>query len=795
MLKNYIKIAWRNLSNQKLYSLINISGLAVGLAVCMTIMLYVAHEMSYDKFHKNASRIYTMNAQINMSGNVMNTSSMSYVTGPLIKQSQPTVEGYLRTYNYTKSIVVNNALLPEHKFADEKLLFADPDFFKFFSFKLLSGSVDDVLKKPFSVVISKDMAEKYFGQQNPVGKTLNIRTDSTYTYQVTGVAENNPSNSSVKFNFLASASSLLSTKNAKEYIGEPRIATGSITVYLLLKHAADAGALKRGLNLITQKSKADDGITYGLTYFANSHLTGNFADQSGVKYLKIFPLVALLILLLALVNYMSLSTARATLRAKEIGVRKVSGASRKTIALQFYVESTLFAVLSFVGGYILFYAFKPWFFNLVQLKIDNSFLYSPLVLSLLGALLLITVLVAGSYPSLVLSAFKPVVTLKGKTSKQAGGVIVRKVFTILQFTISVALIICGIIIDRQLYYFRHADTGINRENVVMIPIANTFGNNYPAFKKDVQALVGVGSTATSRYAMFSGFEMYFIEGKTKSESIGLSALSVDRDFVSTLGLQWKYKPIAYTAGQKTIIINEQAISKLSLPPNPVGQYINAGAGKYLITGVLKNFNFTSMEYAIRPLGLFVADDNNLFWGNEGCNLFIKVKPHTNLPTLLGTIKDIYKKYDQDTPFNYLFVDEAFNRQYSAEDRLASIFSIFTVITVILAAMGLFGLAAFTIEQRTKEIGIRKVLGASLASITTLLSQDFLKLVALAIIIASPLAWWAMHSWLQNFVYRITISWWVFAFAGISAIIIAILTVSYHALKSAIANPVKSLRSE
>jgi putative ABC transport system permease protein len=794
MLKNYIKIAWRNLSNQKLYSLINIGGLAVGLAVCMTIMLYVAHEMSYDKFHKNGDRIYMPHAQVNIGGNIMNMNFLSYASGQLMKQGQPTVQSYMRTLSYTKPIIVNNTSLPEHKFADEKLLFADADFFDFFSFKLISDGVGDVLKKPFSVVLSKDMAEKYFGKQNPIGKTLSIKTDSTYTYQVTGVAENTPSNSSIKFNFVVSNSSLFAMKEANVYRGEPRIAGGSFNTYLLLKHAADTAALRRGLNLMVKKSKDYVNEKYAVTSLLNAHFSDSF-DEPAIKYLKIFPLVALLILSLALVNYMSLSTARATLRAKEIGVRKVSGASRKTIAVQFYVESTLFALLSFIGGYVLSYMFKPWFLNVLQLKIDNSFLYSPLVLLLLAALLLVTILIAGSYPSLVLSAFKPVVTLKGKMSKQAGGVTVRKVFTTLQFAISVALIICGIIIDRQLYYFRHANTGINRDNVVMIAVANTFGNNYPAFKKDIQALAGIGSTATSHYAMFKGYDMYFIDGKTKNESVALSALSVDRGFVNTLGLQWKYKPIAYSAGQKAVIINENAISKLGLPANPVGEMLNTGNSKYLITGVVKNFNFTSMEYAIQPLGLIVADENSPLWGKIGCNLFIKIKPHTNLPGLLNNISDIYKKYDQDTPFSYSFMDEAFNEQYKAEDRLASIFSVFTIITVVLAAMGLFGLSAFTIEQRTKEIGIRKVLGASLTSITTLLSQDFLKLVVLAIIIASPLAWWAMHNWLQNFAFRITISWWMFAFSGLAAVVIAIVTVSYHALKSAVANPVKSLRSE
>ncbi|HEY5327689.1 MAG TPA: ABC transporter permease [Mucilaginibacter sp.] len=788
MIINYIKIAWRNLTKQKLYSLINISGLAVGLAVCMMIMMYVAHETSYDRFHKNADRIFIPNVP------------MSYASGPLIKQNQPLVEEYMCTLPYFNEnpVVVTDPSSSAKKFAEDKLLFADPGFFNFFSFKLLSGSAGNVLSKPFTVVLSRDMAKKYFGSQNPVGKTLVIKTDSAYTYQVTGVAENAPSNSSITFNFVTSCQSMLVMKIAPRYgVGPQQMTYGTFNVYLQLRNAGDTARLAKGIDLMAKKAKSFDGIKFSFTALPDVHLKNNSGDSSNIKYLKIFPLIAVLILLLALVNYMSLSTARATLRAKEVGVRKVSGASRKTIAMQFYVESALFTVLSFVLGYLLCYLITPWFLNIIQLKIDNSFLYSPVVILLLFGLLIITVLISGSYPSLVLSRFNPVITLKGKMSKQAGGITVRKIFTTLQFAISVGLIICGIIIDRQLYFFRHSDTGIDKDNVVMIQIANSMGKNYPAFKHDIQSLAGVTNVATSHYAMFKGFDMFNANGKTKDEKVGVVSVIANSQFITTLGLKWKYAPAANTdlSFRNNMIINEAAIGPLHLPANPIGAFIQIGEQRIQIAGVLKNFNFTSMQSAIGPMALSVVDDSSNYYRKLGCNLFAKIGPHTNMPTLMKAMQDIYKKYDTDAPFNYTFMDDAFNQQYKAEDRLASIFSIFTCIAIILATMGLFGLAAFTIEQRAKEIGIRKVLGASLASINALLSQDFLKLVTLAIVIASPIAWWAMHNWLQNFAYRIQISWWMFAAAGAAAVITAIITVSYHAIRAGIANPVDSLRSE
>jgi len=467
------------------------------------------------------------------------------------------------------------------------------------------------------------------------------------------------------------------------------------------------------------------------------------------------------------------------------------------VATQFYIESAVFSIISFILGYVLCYLFKPLFLNILQLKIDDSFLYSPLVISLLCGLLLITILISGSYPSLVLSAFKPVATLKGKMSKQTGGVMIRKIFTTLQFSISIGLIVCGIIIDRQLYFFRHTETGVDRDNIIMIPVTNSL-KNYPAFNHDVRALAGVSNVATSHYGMFSFFDMYAVRGKTKDETVMLPSLVVDKDFFKVLSLKWKFAPssVNQLATGKKVVINELAIEKLHLPANPVGSFIKPGPDNIEVAGVVKNFNFGSLERAIQPLGLFIAADTAKFWTSpQGCYLFAKIKPHANIPTLLASIQSVYKKYDANVPFDYTFMDDAFNAQYKAEDRLASIFSIFTVITIILATMGLFGLAAFTIEQRTKEIGIRKVLGASISSINNLLSKDFLKLVLLSIVVASPVAWWFMHKWLQGFAYRIHIQWWMFAGAGLLAVVVALITVSYHAIKAAVANPVNSLRSE
>jgi putative ABC transport system permease protein len=797
MIKSYFKIAWRSLTRQKLYSLINISGLAIGLAVCMLIMLYVAHELSYDKFHLNAKRIVALNEHIKIGGQEINLEHTSYASGPIIKQSIPGVAGYMRTRKVFKDVVVESPLATSSRFSESKMFFADADFFSFFSFKLLSGNASNVLTKPFSLVITRGMAKKYFGNENPIGKTLKITTDDTYQYTVTGVAENAPSNSSIDFNFLASNASLKLMREAQPFLKSQIVQGGAFATYLLLKHAQDSTAVARSVQSFIKNNPDSKNDRLQLIPLTDMHLNDG-SDSSNTKYLKIFPLVAGLILLLALVNYMSLSTARSTLRSKEVGVRKVNGASRASLALQFYIESALFTCLSFILAYMLCYFFKPWFLNILELKIDTAFLYSIPVLIMLSLLLLVTVLVSGSYPSVVLSAFKPAITLKGKMNKQTGGVTIRKVFTTFQFAISVGLIVCGIIIDRQLYYFRHTDTGVNRANVVMIPITSSFGKNYQSFKSDVLRIAGISQAATSHYPMYKGYDMFIMHDRVKKEDIAMPVLSVDKAFIPTLNITWKIQPVSddIIAMPNKVVINEMAITKMNLQGNPIGKIVDfGGKQKYEVAGVTKDFNFSSLQSTIEPLCLFIAPDTTRDWGIQGGCLFAKVNPHTNLPTVISAIEARYKKYDQETPFSYTFMDDAFNAQYKAEDKLASIFTLFTGITVLLATLGLFGLAAFTIEQRTKEIGIRKILGASLSAITTMLSKDFLKLVLLAIVIASPIAWYFMNNWLQGFAFRITIQLWMFGIAGLLAVTVAVLTIGYHAFKAAIANPVDSLRNE
>ena len=789
-----------------MFTLINVSGLAIGLAVCMLIMLYVAHERSYDSFHKNADRIVTLRADVAAQGDMRISENFSEATAPWFRDEVPAVENSSVCFNFFLPFVVNNASSPQSKFNEDKLLFVDAGFFKFFSFKLLLGQAGNVLNKPFSVVISQDMAKKYFGDSNPIGKVLTIKTDGAYNYEVTGVAENSPSNSTIQFNFIASASSLKQIKSPFPYLGgQPKLGGGVFNVFLLLKHTDDTAKILSSIRSMLKQDPLPGHakIAFSLPLLTEKHLHTHDGDVSNVKYLKTFPVVAILILLLALFNYMSLSTARATVRAKEVGVRKISGASRKTLAIQFYTESAIFTFISFILGYLLCYLFKPWFLNVLQLKIDNSFLYSPLALTLLAALLVLTILVAGFYPALALSAFNPVVTLKGKMGKQAGGVAVRKIFTTLQFAISIALIICGIIIDRQMYFFRHTDSGMNRDNIVMLAIPGDFGKKYQPLKKDIISLAWVSEVATSNYTLFRMYDWTDYKSKSGDSSTRMFWQAVDGNFISTLGLNWKFAPTPGTDLASTslpeVIINETAIEKFNLGENPVGRFLppanNADKGAApQVAGVLKDFNFQSMQYAIAPFALYIVPDS-VTWSMPGCCLYAKIKPHTNLPTLLASMQTIYQKYDQNTPLSYSFLDEVFDAQYKAEDRLASIFSVFTGITILLASLGLFGLAAFTIEQRTKEIGIRKILGAGLSTIATMLSKDFLKLVLLAILVASPVAWWAMDGWLQGFADRITIQWWMFGAAGLAAVIVAVLTISYHAFKAAAANPVRSLRSE
>jgi len=797
MIRNYLKIAWRNLWRNKMYSFINIFGLALGLTICMLIMVLVLHERSFDRFHQNTERIYAMQSKAVMGADTFQMANFSYATAPIIEKSVNDIMASLRLLKQYTPVIIQNPAAENAKFSETKLLYADANFFDFFSFKLLSGNSKTVLNQPFSVVISKEMAHKYFGHQNPVGKTLRLRNDNVYLLKISGVMENSPSNTDLTADFIVSIQTLKSMPETADFFKSQVLQGGSFTTYFMLKKPENYRQVTRNIQTVAEKNSPGTKDKYKLTALRDMHMEMNYDDTTNLKYLKVFPLVAALVLLLALVNYMSLATARATLRAKEVGVRKVNGASRKTLIVQFYVESAIYTILSFLLAFILVSLLRPWFFNILQLNVDASFIYQKTVIGFMAALMATTVLLAGSYPAFVLSAYNPAATISGKPSSKSGGVWVRKSFTVLQFVISVVLIISGIIINKQLYFMRHTNTGVNRENVLTIPVQQTMGSHYQAFRKDITSLAGVKQVAAAHYAMYKGLDVFFTKG-----SVSLPILSVDEHFISTLSIQWKIPPVSTSEiiQPRNVVINEAAITKLNLQGNPIGQKIDFGNSVSVIAGVVKNFNFQSLSSKIDALAMFVAPDTTSKWGfgrgrNSGSYLFVKTNPKTNLPELLSKIKKTYNQYDQETAFEYQFMDDDFNKMFKAEDRLADIFGMFIGLTILIACMGLFGLAAFTAQQRFKEIGIRKILGASVTQITTMLSKDFLRLVVIALLIASPLAFFIMQKWLQDFAYHTHITWWIFAFAGSTAILVALFTISFQAVKAALANPVKSLKVE
>jgi putative ABC transport system permease protein len=797
MLTHYLRVALRNFRLHKLYSLINVGCLAIGIATAMTILLYVVHEHSYDRWQANEKRIFALSGTYWYGTSTYSSDYVSYLTAQRVKAADSRVESYVRAYRVFEEPVLQRIGDPGAKFkVKEPFLFADSNFFQFFSYRLLRGDPAAVLKRPYTVVLSERAAKRYFGNSDPVGKVLMY--NDHYRLEVTGVSADPPSNSTIGYDGVASFSSLPTMKEMAAEWQYQTVGAGNFRTWLLLRDAADSGKVEQTISRLGSEPGQTRGTSkdkYLLTALGDVHLRANFGDDTDIKNLTIFPLVAGLILLLALINYMSLATARAAVRAKEVGVRKVMGAGRVSIAAQFFAESTGYALLAFIVGIGLFLPLRAYFFQLVALKIDERFLLSPPVLGGYAILLVLVILISGGYPSLVLSSFKPVEVLYGKLIRRPGGERIRKSFLVFQFTISMSLTLCSLIIQKEMYYIRHADTGVNRENILLVHFDRHL-KPYLAFKRQVEALPGVMKVATADYPLYSAYTGYLVTPKIPARPFMLPVLHVDNDFIDLLGLRWKDRPALndFYDGRH-IILNEQAAFSLGMHGDPVGQTVDVVDGK-IVSGVLRDFNYQALRGKIGPLCLFAGRDTDSTWGNSvGGYLMARIQAHVNLPTLLASLGKIYSSYDRMNPFDYSFLDETFDSQYKAEDRLAGLFGAFTAITIMIACMGLFALATFAAQQRVKEIGIRKVLGASVASISALLSRDFLRPILVSVLIASPLAWWVMHRWLDNFAYRTPISWWIFPSTGAGLLLIAQLTVLFRAIKAAQANPTVNLRSE
>ncbi|MEO6455866.1 MAG: ABC transporter permease [Ginsengibacter sp.] len=798
MFKNYFKTWWRNFWGHKTFSVINIFGLTIGLTSCLLIALYVQHELSYDDFEVNGKKIARVIMEYSFDGSTESAKGnfTSVRVASQFRRNFPEVQSAVKMVQYEKVVHYMDKL-----FSEKNFMYADPSFFNIFSFKLLQGDPLQVIAAPNQVVLTNATARKYFGTENAVGKTLRIGDDSN-PYMVTGVIQDCPSNSQIKFDFLASFSSLGITQDYEETYWE-----ANYTTYLLLKNKNSISQLQAKIPPFMKKEMQGQGATvnFYLEPFNKIHLYsafGGFEPNNNIIYIYILVVVALLILIIACSTYINLSTARSIERAREIGVRKVIGAGRKQLFWQFIGESFLLCFGAILLSLFIATVLMPYFNQLTGKQLQAHSLFS---LSSLSFSLLVVVCVsflAGTYPALILTAFQPVKVLKGSFKNADAGQWLRKSLIIFQFAISVFLIVSTFIMQKQLYYIQHKKLGYDREHVLVMPMDNKMLADIALIKNELKKDPGIISVSRCARSPVEGGGGYNMRSAVMpdNEQIAVMANPVDEDFIKTTGLQiiagtdltkQDIKDASAEDQKRNLyhfILNESAAKQLGwTPKEAVGKKMfldNSRPG--FVKGVVKDFNFESLHNPIKPFVLFTE--------MRGRELLVKLSGH-NLSQSILFLETKWKSLVPGRPFQYHFLDDDYNKLYSAELRLGKVMNLFAAIAIVLACIGLFGLSSYAVQQRVKEIGIRKVLGASVSDIILILSGDFLKFTAIAVVIAFPIAWWVMTKWLQDFTYRINISWWIFILSGFSVIIVAFITVSFQAIKAAMANPVKSLRTE
>ncbi|MCX6214308.1 ABC transporter permease [Spirosoma sp.] len=800
MLTNYLRIAIRNLWRNKVFSGINIVGLAVGLASCLLLFMYITHELSYDDFQKKADRVVRVTMEYSMEGRVAKIPQTGTKVVKEFGRQFPEIESGVRLIN--RDGVVNTG---DRQFSEKRIVFADSALFTLFSFPLLQGNPRTALAGPNLVVLSESTARKYFGDENPVGKTIRINTGGSFRdYAVTGVVKDSPANSQIKYDLLTSFLTLPAAQTEEWF-------SSNYATYLLLRKPEDMGSLQAKIPgfMKTQFGKeemsAGSYLTYNLEPLRRVHLhsevEGSFEPNGDLTYIYIFGSIALLILLIACVNYVNLATSRAVERAQEVGVRKVMGALRGQLFGQFIGESVIVTSLALVLALLLAALALPVFNELSDRQFTISSWFELRNILLLLGIGLIVSLIAGSYPALVLARFEPVRVLKGHL-KTAGAGQFRRALIVFQFAITAFLIISTLLVRNQLAFVQQKKLGYSKDHVLMLPVDKQVNEKIAAIKSEFR------QNADIQQVSLASDSPVFVEGGYGMRSANMAAdqrkmvtgLTIDEDYVPTMSLQLIAGSNINAADMDRIsrtdndsltrsrfILNEAAVKELGwTPQQAIGQRLDVSGRLGVIKGVVADFHFASMKQKIGPLALFPQ--------NGGEVLLVKLSG-SQLPNTLRFLESKWRTLIPDRPFSYAFMDEEFNKLYAAETRTGSIFSVFAFLSIFLACLGLFGLSAYTTAQRTKEIGVRKVLGASVFSIVGLLSKDFLKLVGVALLVASPIAWYAMDKWLNDFAYKITIEWWVFALAGLLAVGIALLTVSFQSVRAALMNPVKSLKME
>jgi putative ABC transport system permease protein len=808
MLKNYFKIAFRNLWRNRLYSFINVFGLAMGIAAFLLILEYVGFEKSVNGFHKNISSIYRL-----LNENVKGETWPQVEPGwaQKAKEKFPEIKDYCRFEEGVGQGIVRRDDEKGESFRESNIGYAEGNFFSFFSFKLQSGNAA-LFNKPNIVFISKTAATKYFGKEEPEGKSLTLFNQFGKASYTVGGVYTVPANSDIRYDMVFSLETLKNPANLNDngWAQLDNLNSQYINTYFLLNEGIDYKKVEQKLIALRNELKKDkDGVVFRLQPFANVHLPASLNDTyqttGNLKYVYILGIIALLILAIAWFNYVNLSTANSLKRANEVGVRKVVGASQQSLVMQFLGESLLVNVIGFAAALSIVQLIQPLFNNIIGKELSLSSLVNNKIWLMGLLLLLIGSLLSGAYTAFSLSNFNPVETLKGKLNKTTKGAALRKSLVVVQFSISIALLLATALVYQQLNYMQNKNLGVNTEQLLVIrgPEVgkdSTYKMRRTAFWNGIaqQSFVkdySLSGTVPGNYYNFatSGFTQ---PGSKKGDELNSYSFAIiDSRYLNTYQIPLKAgrnfteteTNIEWDDNSK-VMVNEKAIEELGFASadEALLTKIQWDERQLQIIGVVKNYHHTGLQKAIDPI-IFYPQNNSAYFS-------IRLSSD-KIQSNVAELERIYKSSFPNNPFEYFFADENFNKQYFTEQQYSRIFTTASVWAILIACLGLFGLATFTVESRTKEIGVRKVLGASVASIIQLLSKDFLKLVLISIIIASPIAWYVMHHWLQDFAYRIQISWWVFAMAGAAALIIALATVSFQAVKAALSNPVKSLRME
>jgi putative ABC transport system permease protein len=809
MFTNYLKIAWRNLLKNKTFSLINIIGLASGLACFILITLYITDELSYDRQHEKADRIYRINSDIRFGGTELTMAVSADPMGATLKKDYPQVEQFARIYasEGSKLFKKDNVFITE-----ERVVYADSTLFDVFTFPAVAGNTKTALNEPNTVVVTESTAKKYFGSvEAAMGKTMECNDERNKLYKVTAVIKDIPKNSHFVFDMFLSMDNVQYNFNT--------FLSHNFHTYIVLKAGTDYKTFEKNFVQVIDKyilpeakqfmqiesmkdfEKTGNRLSYSLIPLTDIHLKSEryveLAANGSMQYVYIFGAVALFILLIACINFMNLSTARSASRAKEVGIRKVLGTEKKSLIRQFLAESTLTSFIALLLALVGTWLALNWFNDLAGKEFRMTDLLKPGFILFLLALPVAVGLLAGSYPAFFLSSFKPIAVLKGKMNTGFSKSNLRSTLVVFQFFTTILLITGTIVIYKQLSYIQSTKIGFNKEQVLVVDNPSMNSSTAESFRAEVSKLSSVKASSFAGFLPVSNSSRNDNTWSTEAvmnEKSGFNMQNwrIDYDYIPTLGMEIikgrNFSP-QYGGDSTGLIINE-ATAALIGGGDPIGRklYTNNGQNPtvYTVIGVVKNFNYESLRKNVGPLCFRL--------GNNKWTTAFRVETK-DMKNLLAQVESKFKAMAPGMPFSYSFLDESFDGMYRAEQRIGKVAFSFSFLAILIACLGLFGLATYMAEQRTKEIGIRKVLGASVSGIVQMLSKDFVKLVLIACVFAIPLAWWGTSQWLQNFAYRVSIGWWVFGAAAVIALIIAVLTVSSQAVKAALSNPVKSLRTE